>query len=67
MAGTPDQLKLDPSVTALLVIDVQQGICSRSTPVQNEQESLININALIERFSQSGAPVYLFQHSNHKS
>lgn len=67
MAEIPDQEKFDPANTALLVIDVQQGIFSRPAPVHNERELLSNINALIERFSQSGAPVYFFQHSNKKN
>lgn len=37
MAGIPNQLKLGPLVTALLVKGVQQGIFPRSTPVHNEQ------------------------------
>ena len=67
MAEFPDQVKLDPTSTALLVIDVQQGIFSRPTPVHNERELLSNINALIQRTSQSGALVYFFQHSNRKT
>jgi nicotinamidase-related amidase len=67
MGRSQSYQEFKPSETALLVIDVQQGIFSRLTPVYNERLLLSNINTLIERFSQSGAKVYLVQHSNQKT
>jgi nicotinamidase-related amidase len=48
---------------ALLVIDVQQGLFTRSTPVYRAEELLENINSLVKRAHGSGAPVFYIQHS----
>ena len=50
--------------TALLVIDVQQGLFERANPIYKSQELLDNINALAARARQAGAPVIYIQHSN---
>jgi nicotinamidase-related amidase len=50
--------------TALLVIDVQQGLFERSTPVYMADQVLTNINALIDRAREAGVPVIFIQHSN---
>lgn len=53
--------------TALLIIDVQMGLFSRSTPIYNANKLLENINQLITRAHQTGAPVFFIQHSNKKT
>ena len=57
---------LDPSKTALLVIDVQNGLFSKPTPIYKEEELLKNINSLSDQFAQAGGPVFFIQHSNQK-
>jgi nicotinamidase-related amidase len=52
--------------TALLVIDVQQGLFRRSTPIYQAETLLDNINDLVAAAHQAGAPVYYIQHSNQK-
>jgi nicotinamidase-related amidase len=52
--------------TALLVIDVQQGLFRRSTPIYQAETLLDNINDLVAGAYQAGAPVYYVQHSNQK-
>ena len=52
------------SDTALFVIDVQQGMFVKSTPVFHAAELLENIRALIERAHQACIPVYYLQHTN---
>ena len=59
--------EFDSTETALLVIDVQQGIFTRPTPVYKENNLIKNINMLIKRFARAGAPVFLIQHSNQKT
>lgn len=50
--------------TALVVIDVQQGLFERSTPIYQARQVLANINSLISRARQAGVPVIFIQHSN---
>jgi nicotinamidase-related amidase len=59
-------INLDPDTTALLVIDVQNGLFSKPNPIYKEQELLENINALNSQFSLQGSPVFFIQHSNQK-
>ena len=59
-------ISLDPIVSALLVIDVQNGLFSRSTPIYKGQELLENINSLSAQFTQTGGLVFYIQHSNKK-
>jgi nicotinamidase-related amidase len=49
---------------ALLVIDVQQALFERSTPIYKAGELLQNIHTLIERAHQTDTPVFFIQHSN---
>ncbi len=49
---------------ALLVIDIQQGLFRKSTPVYKAEELLDNINLLVERAHQDGALVIYVQHSD---
>lgn len=53
--------------TALLVIDVQQGLFERATPIYQAREVLENINLLIDRAREAGVPVTFVQHSNDKT
>ncbi len=48
---------------ALLVIDVQQGLFNKSTPIYRAEDLLRNINSLVNRAHQAGAPVVYVQHS----
>jgi nicotinamidase-related amidase len=50
--------------TALLVIDVQQGLFKKSTPIYNAEELLENINLLVARAHAEGIPVFYVQHSD---
>ncbi len=52
--------------TALLVIDVQQELFDKSTPVYQAEAMLKNINLLVERAHLSGVPVIYVQHSAEK-
>jgi nicotinamidase-related amidase len=51
---------------ALLVVDVQQGLFRKSTPIFHAETLLENIDALVERAHQAGAPVIYIQHSDPK-
>ena len=53
--------------TALLVIDVQQGLFQRSTPIHQADQVLANINALIGRARRANVPVIFIQHSGEDS
>jgi len=57
-------ISLDASNTALLVIDVQNGLFSKTTPIYKAEDLLGNINTLSKQFSQAGKPVFFIQHSN---
>lgn len=59
-------INLEASNTALLVIDVQNGLFSKPTPVYKADQLLENINSLKERLSQKGGMVIFIQHSNQK-
>ncbi|HOU16235.1 MAG TPA: isochorismatase family cysteine hydrolase [Anaerolineae bacterium] len=50
--------------TALLVIDVQEGLFKKSTPVYKAADLLENIIALVERAHESDVPVFYIQHSD---
>jgi nicotinamidase-related amidase len=52
---------------ALIVIDVQQGLFERSTPIYRAREVLKNINLLINKARLAGRHVYFIQHSNDKT
>ena len=53
--------------TALLVIDVQQGLFQKPTPLYRAQEVLANINLLVERAHVAHAPVVYIQHSTDRN
>jgi nicotinamidase-related amidase len=48
--------------TALLVIDVQQGLFQKSHPIYGADELLDRINSLVEQAHQAGVPVFYVQH-----
>lgn len=49
--------------TALLVIDVQQGLFEESRPVYRADDVLNNINTVVDRAHAAGVPVFWVQHS----
>jgi nicotinamidase-related amidase len=59
--------KNSSSSTALLVIDVQQGMFCKSTPVYQAGEMLSNINLLIDRAHQRGVKVFFIQHCDERA
>ena len=59
-------ITLDPQKTALLVIDVQNRLFSRPTPVYKSEQLLDNINSLSNQFTDKGGAVFFIQHSNQK-
>jgi nicotinamidase-related amidase len=52
--------------TALLVIDVQQELFEKSTPIYRADQVLQNINLLISKTRQADVPVIFVQHSAEK-
>ena len=52
------------SSIALLVIDVQQGLFLKSSPIYKAEELLQNISSLIDRAHRAGVPVFFVQHSD---
>jgi nicotinamidase-related amidase len=57
---------VDQGNIALLVIDVQQGLFEKSTPIYKAEQLLQNINSLVERARRGGVPVFFIQHSDSK-
>ncbi len=49
---------------ALLIIDIQQGLFKKSTPIYKAKELLENITGLAERAHQCGATVFYVQHND---
>jgi nicotinamidase-related amidase len=66
MTKAKSKPNLYPSKSALLVIDVQQALFSRPTPVHNSELLISNINSLIDIWDQAGGLVVYIQHSNKK-
>jgi nicotinamidase-related amidase len=56
----------DNTTTALLVIDVQQGLFQQSRPVHQAEQLLSNLETLIQGAQQAQVPVIFIQHSNQK-
>ena len=52
------------TTSALLIIDVQNELFHKKTPVYHGDEMLTNICALAERAHESGVPVIYVQHEN---
>jgi nicotinamidase-related amidase len=57
---------MDTNYTALLVIDVQQGLFRKSSPIFKAEELIENINLLVDRAHAKGVPVFYIQHSDNK-
>ena len=53
--------------TALLIIDVQQGLFERQTPVHQAKTMLENIYVLAEKAHKGQSPLVYIQHSNDKT
>jgi nicotinamidase-related amidase len=51
---------------ALLVIDVQQGLFRKSTPIYRAEPLLNTLTTLIERAHTAGVPVIYIQHASDK-
>ena len=49
---------------ALLIIDVQRALFERKTPIYRDAELLHNINLVIDKAHDAGAPVIFVQHVN---
>lgn len=56
----------DTQKSALLVIDVQNDLFEKGTPVYRVDTLLANINALVENAHKAGAPVVYIQHNGKK-
>ena len=52
------------AATALLVIDIQQGLFEKSTPIYHKEAFLAAVSGLIGRARQAEVPVVFIQHSN---
>jgi nicotinamidase-related amidase len=63
--GIPAQSALE-QVTALLVIDVQQGLFRKSTPIYRAEPLLNTLETLIERTHAAGTLVVYIQHASDK-
>ena len=57
----------DQKKMALLIIDVQQGLFGKSTPIYKADELLKNIHRLVDRAHRAGAPVFYVQHSDKRA
>jgi len=57
---------MTPVATALLVIDVQQGLFRKSTPIYRAQALLDTLEGLIRRAREGGGPVVFIQHASDK-
>ncbi len=55
-----------PSSTVLLVIDVQEGLFHKSSPIYKADELIFNIQSLIERAHRAAVPVIYIQHESDK-
>jgi len=52
---------------ALLVVDVQQGLFEKATPIYRAEELLENITSLIDQAHSTNTPVFYIQHSDSRS
>ena len=64
MTGESNVHSMDEGQIALLVIDVQQGLFERATPIYQAEPFLENVNLLIRNARRAGAPVFFVQHAN---
>lgn len=61
-----DALQNKDEKAALLVIDVQVGLFSKSKGIYRADQLLDNINGLIDKARGAGAAVFFIQHENEK-
>jgi len=54
-----DRPSADKCKAALLIIDVQNGLFRKSSPIYQAESLLKNINTLVARADWAGAPVFL--------
>lgn len=54
---------MESKKTALLIIDVQQGLFKKSVPIYKARELLQNLGILINKARLADVPVYYVQHS----
>lgn len=64
MADNPPAPRLCSWTTALLIIDVQRALFSKSTPIFMADQLIHNINTLADRCHAADATVIYIQHSN---
>jgi nicotinamidase-related amidase len=57
----------DQNHTALLVIDVQQGLFKKSSPIYKAEELLDKIDLLVDWAHVHGVPVFYIQHSDSRA
>ncbi|QPC83705.1 cysteine hydrolase [Phototrophicus methaneseepsis] len=50
--------------TALVVIDVQQALFEKKTPIHRAEVLLCNINSLVDCAHEKGIPIFYFRHTN---
>lgn len=55
----PENLVIDKSKTAIVVIDLQKGIASVQSKPHTAQEVIANASKLVEAFRKKGMPVFL--------
>ncbi len=60
------EMNHEPVATALLVIDVQQGLFGKSTPIYRAEPLLNTLEGLIERAHAAGMLVVYIQHASDK-
>lgn len=60
-------IAMDHDNTALLIIDVQQGLFKKRIPIYKAEELLANINLLVRHAHERGVPVFYIQHSDGKT
>lgn len=64
---SPQVRQANSGHVALLVIDVQQGLFTKSTPIYHADQLLHNISLLVERAHRAGVPIFYIQHSDLKN
>ena len=57
----------DQGNTALVIIDVQQGLFRKPVPIYKARELLDNIHMLVRRAHAVGVPVFYIQHEGEKT
>ena len=66
MRTSGNQSSVNQQKIALLIIDVQNGLFRKPVPIYQADKLIKNINTLVDRAHQAGAPVFYVQHSGKK-